>query len=60
MSETDPMRPPMALEPFTDGVVELRKRGKAALNCWTAAGGPEGPLAAMARRAAERAGRPRA
>ncbi|MFD9302817.1 hypothetical protein ACFWCB_09040 [Streptomyces sp. NPDC060048] len=48
-------------EPLTAGVVELRKRGQVATGRRPGpAGGAESHLVTMARRAAERAGRPRA
>ncbi|MBT2450604.1 hypothetical protein J7F03_26720 [Streptomyces sp. ISL-43] len=46
---------------LADGVVELRKRGEIAMSRRTGtAGSAESHLVTMARRAAERAGRPRA
>ncbi|MFD8986271.1 hypothetical protein ACFV0Q_41200, partial [Streptomyces sp. NPDC059564] len=55
-----PIPPSAADRPdrFTDGVVELRKRGESAVRRAGADAGDH--LEAMARRAAERAGRPRA
>ncbi|MGW1770946.1 hypothetical protein [Streptomyces sp. NPDC002104] len=65
MSETDPYRASATPERpalLTDGIVELRKRRQTAVHRTAGPAGqagpadPEGRLAAMARRAAERAG----
>ncbi|MER5489120.1 hypothetical protein ABT024_38730 [Streptomyces sp. NPDC002812] len=61
MSETDPHRTataPELLTLLTDGIVELRKRRQIAAHRAAGPGDPEGRLAAMARRAAARAGHP--
>lgn len=61
MSETDPHRTtttPELLALLTDGIVELRKRRQIAAHRVSGPVDPEGRLAAMARRAAARAGHP--
>lgn len=61
MSQTDPYRTSATLEllaRLTDGIVELRKRRQIATHRTAGPADPESRLAAMARRAAERAGHP--